>query len=70
MTTERKRCLGRTPGNILSSYQCANHARAGSEYCYAHDPATEKERMARVKRAMDDRRLERLDRERRRQESR
>jgi hypothetical protein len=62
MPTERKRCLGRTPGNVLTSYACASYARPGSEYCYAHDPATEAQRMESVHRSMEDRRLERESR--------
>lgn len=58
------RCAGRTPGNVLTSYACLRNARAGSNYCYHHDPATEPERAKRGEALRLDRQLEREDRER------
>lgn len=63
MAQSKKKCIGRTPGNVLTSYPCTRNAREGSEWCYAHDPATEPERMERARRQSADRQLERLDRE-------
>lgn len=61
---QRKKCTGRTPGNVLTSYACSRNARSGSDYCYWHDPATEAERLDRSRRQANDRRLEREERER------
>jgi hypothetical protein len=53
---KKKKCMGRTPGNVLTSYACSRYARPGSDWCYWHDPATEAERLERAQRASHDRR--------------
>ena len=61
----RKKCLGRTPGNVLTSYACSRYAQTGKDWCYWHDPETENARLEQARRAREDRRLERQYRLRR-----